>query len=258
MKEIKTDIYYSDDIEKNNHYTEQQMKWIDKREQKLREKYMDYLECNIGGINYYKDNPEYMFLEEERINSIKEFIKKYTDKLIFNELVCIFILSKNNLNASKSACEANMSISKFNGYIIKAREKAFKVMDKIGIDKQDMYEIMNPTPIYNTRSNSEKIGLHFELYMKLPKDQQYEGRRYTTSKKYVCRIPEYINCTKPTTCVSCSLCNDVFDCSRSDIFLTNKKPIEWLKRHKLELQDCIINIKTDMQDVDYSHLKEVV
>ena len=50
----------------------------------------------------------------------------------------------------------------------------------------------------------------------------------------------------------------MFDCSRSDIFLANKKPIEWLEKHKLELQECIQNIKEDMQGVDYSYLKEVV
>ena len=254
---IETDKYFND-IDRNNARTEQQIKWTDIREQKLREKYMQYLECNIGDTDYYKDNPEYMFLEEERINSIKNFINRYTEELNFNELVCIFSLSKNDLNVAKSAREVNMTIGKFNGYIKKAREKAFQVMNDMNIDKQDMYEAMNPTPIYNTRSDNEKIGLRFELYMKLPKGQTYEGREFSTSKKYVCRIPEYIGCTEPTMCISCSLCNDVFDCSRSDIFLSNKKPIEWLEKHKLELQECIQNIKEDMQGVDYSYLKEVV
>ena len=254
---IETDKYFND-IDRNNARTEQQIKWTDIREQKLREKYMQYLECNIGDTDYYKDNPEYMFLEEERIKSIKEFITQYTDELTFNELVCIFSLSKNNLNVSKSAREVNMTIGKFNSHIKKAREKAFQVMNEMGIDKQDMYEAMTPTPINNTRSDNEKIGLRFELYMKLPKGQTYEGREFSTSKKYVCRIPEYIGCTEPTACISCSLCNDVFDCSRSDIFLANKKPIEWLEKHKLELQECIQNIKEDMQEEDYSYLKEVI
>lgn len=258
MKEIKIDTYYSDEIERNNHYTEQQMKWIDTREQKLREKYMQYLECNMGDVDYYKDNPEYMYLEEERIKLIKEFITQYTDELNFNELVCLFALSKNDLNVAKSAREVNMAIGKFNGYIKKAREKAFQVMNDMGIDKQDMYEAMNPTPIYNTRSDNEKVGLRFELYMHLPNRQTYEGRRFSTNKKYVCGIPEYISCTKPTMCISCSLCNDVFDCSRSDIFLSNKKPVEWLEKHKLELQECIQNIKEDMKGTDYSYLKDVV
>lgn len=247
-----------DNVEQETNYSEQEIKWSDIREQKLREKYMQYLECNIGDVDYYKDNPEYMFLEGERISSIKNFISRYTDELNFNELVCIFALSKNNLNVAKSAREVNMTTKVFNGYIKKAREKAFQVMNDMGIDKQDMYEAMNPTPIYNTRSDNEKIGLRFELYMKLPKNQRYEGKKTTTNKKYMCGIPEYIGCTKPTTCISCSLCNDVFDCSRSDIFLSNKKPTEWLEKHKLELKECIQNIKEDMQEEDYSYLKEVV
>lgn len=256
-KGIEINNYCKDNVE-NTNITEKQIQWTDIREQKLREKYMNYLECNIGDTDYYKDNPEYMFLEEERIKSIKEFIAQYTDELTFNELVCIFSLSKNNLNVSKSAREVNMTIGKFNGHIKKAREKAFQVMNEMGIDKQDMYEAMTPTPINNTRSGCEKVGLRFELYMHLPKDKEYEGKRFSTNKKYICRIPEYIDCTKPTTCISCSLCNDVFDCSRSDIFLSNKKPVEWLEKHKLELQECIQNIKDDMQEEDYSYLKEVI
>lgn len=258
IKEIKTDGYYTDDIKKNQYYTEQQIKWTDIREQRLREKYMQYLECNVGDVDYYNDNPEYMLLEEERINMIKDYIKRYTDELTFNELVCIFAYSKNNMNASKSAQEVNMTIGVFNNHLKKARAKAFKLMEDMGIDKQDMYEAMNPTPIYNTRSDNEKVGLLFEYYMHLPKGQTYEGREFSTSKKYVCRIPEYVGCNQPTMCISCSLCNDTHDCSRSDIFLSNKKPIEWLEKHKSELEDCIMNIKADMQGVDYSYLKEVV
>lgn len=204
----------------------------------------------------YKQNPEEIFLDKERSETIKEFWGRLKEKLTKKEFdtLMMFMSQKNKTRATGR--ELGIDEKQVRRNLSYIRKKAMAILAEIDLNVEDFKDTIKPQINISLPRHSQGVGYPFEKYIGLAKNKRWNFR-YGSMKLPVnktCMIPEYL---KASGCDGiCNICSESQTCSRIDAFPENGES-EAEKAHAKEIERIMRSIKRNTRPEDYVGLERV-
>lgn len=206
----------------------------------------------------YKYNPEYIYIENERVCTIEFFYKELKKRIAvtpFYDILMVYVNCKNN--ALATAKELGVSHTTINNHLKKLQGVVDELLQELGLPKDEFKSYFTPEISNYFASSSTNVGYPFEHYMNLPKDKEWQDKFGTkrTKEQNTCLIPEYLQACGLCNC-QCNICTDTNNCRRKDAFPDNDRA-GILKRSKAKIEECINNAIANTSASAYSGLERI-